>query len=325
MRYRIVATLGPASATPESWRGLMGAGASAFRLNTSHLTIDQLLGWLDRLEAFFVALGERVPVVLDLQGSKWRLGRFETFELFAGRSVRLVPVEETSESETIPVPHPDFFKAAQRSNGEIVLNDARSKLVIEDFLGDGIVARIAQGGWIEPRKGITCLDADFRAEGLGMGDREILSRTIGYSQVSYAISYVKDGAEMSAYRAWFPERAGLVAKLERGSALADALEIARFADELWLCRGDLGAELGLRQMAEAAHVFTGQIRDIFVPTLLAGQVLEHMTGHPAPTRAEVSALYDALLAGYAGVVLSDETAIGANPLEACRTAGLFLK
>ena len=90
-----------------------------------------------------------------------------------------------------------------------------------------------------------------------------------------------------------------------------------------MCRGDLGAELGLAGMAKAAHAFQDRVRDLALPALLAGQVLEHMTLHPAPTRSEVCALYDALDAGYRGVVLSDETAIGQYPIESCRQAALF--
>jgi pyruvate kinase len=103
----------------------------------------------------------------------------------------------------------------------------------------------------------------------------------------------------------------------------EALLVAASADELWLCRGDLGAELGLRAMAEAVQGFSGTIRALPIPTLLAGQVLEHMTGHPTPTRSEVCYLYEALLKGYNGFVLSDEAAIGRYPIESCRAAALF--
>jgi pyruvate kinase len=115
----------------------------------------------------------------------------------------------------------------------------------------------------------------------------------------------------------------LIAKLERPDAVARASAIARSADELWLCRGDLGAEMGLRDMARAAHELSKDVPSLSVPVMLAGQVLEHMTDHESPTRSEVCSLYDALHAGYCGVVLSDETAIGRFPVESCRAAALF--
>jgi pyruvate kinase len=129
--------------------------------------------------------------------------------------------------------------------------------------------------------------------------------------------------EMRRYRAHFGQETYLIAKVERQPAIDDARQIAAIADEIWLCRGDLGAELGLRSMAEAAWRFSNSIRDLPIPVLLAGQVLEHMTEHSTPTRSEVYTMYEALLKGYRGFVLSDEAAIGQYPIESCRAAALF--
>jgi pyruvate kinase len=112
---------------------------------------------------------------------------------------------------------------------------------------------------------------------------------------------------MAQYRARFGPTAYLIAKLERPAAVAEARPIAGIADELWLCRGDLGAEVGLPAMAAATAGFSRQVAALPIPALLAGQVLEHLTAQPTPTRSEVCHLYDALQAGYGGVVLSDET------------------
>jgi pyruvate kinase len=129
---------------------------------------------------------------------------------------------------------------------------------------------------------------------------------------------------MLRYRQDLGEEVHLVAKLERRPALEDAMQIAQSADCLWLCRGDLGAELGLREMAVAVREFNRTIPVLPVPAILAGQVLEHMTEHETPTRSEICYLHDALEAGYRGVVLSDETAIGRHPQAAVRTAGIFM-
>jgi pyruvate kinase len=115
----------------------------------------------------------------------------------------------------------------------------------------------------------------------------------------------------------------LIAKLERQTAIDEAPRIAESANELWVCRGDLGAELGLRSMAEAVRHFSNSIGDLPIPALMAGQVLDHMVDHPTPTRSEVCYLHDALQAGYRGFVLSDEAAIGRYPIESCRSAALF--
>ena len=322
MDYEIVATLGPGSQDSRTWKSMLSAGVTAFRLNTSHLSLPQLHTWLDRLIPFLSSLDTKPVLVLDLQGSKWRLGDFSPFKLIDGQRVELILAESSHSRNVLPVPHPDFFRAASLSSDEIVLNDARIHLRVEAAGKDSMNARIVQGGEISPRKGITFLSSQYRKEALSEKDHAIFEET-RHLEIHYAISYIKDAAEMSKYRQLLGASVFLIAKLERGPALDEAVKIAGYANELWLCRGDLGAELGIKTMAEKVFSFSSEIRNYPAPVLMAGQVLEHMTGQPAPTRSEVCYLYDALVGGYGGFVLSDETAIGYYPLEACRTAALF--
>jgi pyruvate kinase len=190
-----------------------------------------------------------------------------------------------------------------------------------------ITARVTRGGEISAGKGITLVGSGYRIEQLNPKDRRVVELGCSYPFVRYALSYVKDAAEMNNYRRLFNERWGddqyLIAKLERASSLEEAEEIARSADELWICRGDLGAEMGPAAMAEGLFRFFPRIRNIPKPVFLAGQVLEHMSAHPTPTRSEICCIYDSLQRGLKGFVLSDETALGAYPVEACRTAALF--
>jgi pyruvate kinase len=223
----------------------------------------------------------------------------------------------------LPVPHADFFQAASLSSDEIVLNDAKIKLVRESIGPELLHARVVTGGEISARKGITFAASNYRQEQLNDKDRAILDRTRHLPFIRYAISYIRDAMEMHKYRTRVGDATYLIAKLERQPAVDEALSIAMNADELWLCRGDLGAELGLRAMAETVKQFFTPISDLSIPVLLAGQVLEHMTEHPTPTRSEVCYLYEALLKGYRGFVLSDEAAIGHYPIESCRIAATF--
>ena len=327
--YRITATLGPASRDEAVWRAMLEAGVDAFRLNTSHSTLGECEAWLGRLEDFFLQSGlAPVPIVLDLQGSKWRLGQFPTRQLTIGERVTLM-LDAQGTAEALPVPHADFFQAAPNSSAELVLNDAKSRLKVLAWGSDFIQAQVIVGGEISSRKGITFSQSNYRKEALSFQDQAILQQTQSNPRVRYAISYIKDALELQHYRQAIGPQVFLAAKIERPEAVEDALKLAEDADELWLCRGDLGAELGLARMATAAHRFTRQVGAIKThlrqagDVILAGQVLEHMTRHPAPTRAEVCQLFDALEAGYGGFVLSDETAIGLNPVEACRVAGMF--
>ncbi len=323
MKYDIIATLGPVSREEEIWAAMASAGATAFRLNTSHLSLPELEIWLERLEHWQASRGERLPLALDLQGSKWRVGQFAAFELAAGQPVELVFGEASDRAGVLPVPHADFFKAAQVSSGELALNDAKIRLRVEQHAPDSIRARVLSGGQISAHKGITYTASEYRVEAISAKDQAIVEMARGILDLRFALSYVKDGPEMAKYRQRFGAGAYLAAKLERAPALADAAAIAGQADELWLCRGDLGAEVGLPAMAQAVARFNKQVRGWSKPVLMAGQVLEHMVAQPAPTRSEVCYLYDTLARGYSGFVLSDEAAIGSYPVEACRTAAMF--
>jgi pyruvate kinase len=317
---QIIATLGPACSNPEMWVAMLEAGATSFRLNTSHLSREDLQRWLERLDNFRSQWN--VTVVLDLQGSKWRLGQFEEREASAGEQVMLV-LGKHAQSGGIPVPHADFFLAITQSSGEVVLNDAKVRLQIEDSNAERAMARVVQGGPLAPRKGITLSQTDYRSERLSEKDQSIYRQTSGLDWARYALSYVKDGQEMAQYRWLLEDRGDLIAKLEREPALRDVAGIETQAGELWVCRGDLGAVLGLLGMAEAVHHLTQTLRERRVPVLMAGQVLEHMVISAAPTRSEVCYIFDSIRSGYSGMVLSDETAVGKFPVESCAAAAQF--
>jgi pyruvate kinase len=341
--YEIVATLGPATDTEEHWQSLLEAGATGFRLNTSHLTVEQLLRTLDRLDRFLAESGSGAGVragtgtrargdeaqdlflVLDLQGSKWRLGEIPERILYVDEQVRLVRGDRPGAGGSLPVPHDDFFTAAADSPGDVHLNDAQVRLEIVSRSDEEVTAVVRESGPVSARKGISLRGSTFRTEKLGEKDDRIVRATRGSSRIRYAFSYVRDGVEMSSFRKTAGGDNTVIGKIERASALEDSLAIARAADELWLCRGDLGAELGLVEMARGAHRFAKGIPRMPARCLLAGQVLDHMTGAPRPTRSEVCHMHDALLAGYTGFVLSDETAVGRFPLESCRAAAIFRK
>lgn len=328
LSYAVIATLGPSSREPRTWAAMLEAGATAFRLNTSHLLLDELAEWMERLELFLASCSPRPALSLDLQGSKWRVGHLPAADLHQNEVVEVILGSFTDQVGVLPVPHADFFRAVLFSDGEIVLNDAKVRLVVEESRPERVRARVIQGGPVAPHKGVTFANTAYRSEALSDKDRVIVERYARLVGVQIAISYVRDAAEMERYRRQVMELAGgqpahLIAKLERGPAVMDAAQIARHADELWVCRGDLGAEVGLITMAAEVHRLSAQVRDLLVPVIMAGQVLEHMTASPTPTRSEVCYLYDALALGYAGFVLSDEAAVGQYPVESCRAAAMF--
>jgi len=321
--YEIITTLGPASDVEDMWSSMLAVGTTAFRLNTSHLDLHQLWKWLERLTPFLQSRQPRPALVLDLQGSKWRLGQFAPLELVEGQTIELMLAPSSDRPDCLPVPHADFFQAAILSSPELRLNDAKIHLRVEAIAGEHLRVRVTRGGALSAQKGITYLASGFRSEALSEKDQEIIRQTKDLPGIRYAISYLRDATEMRRYRTRLGQQAYLIAKLERAPAMFEAEQIAAEANELWVCRGDLGAELGLPGMARAVYFLSGRVRGLNCPVMMAGQVLEHMTAVATPTRAEVCALHDTLAVGYGGFVLSDETAVGHSPLEACRAAAMF--
>jgi pyruvate kinase len=323
MDYDIIATLGPGSSDTAIWSAMLETGVTGFRLNTSHLTIKELEHWLERLQKRFPWGDFHVPVVLDLQGSKWRLGEISPVELNEGEYIDLVLSSDSQDAKSLPVPHLDFFSAARHSDHEIVVNDAKITLRVIDIESERIRAVVEQGGPISSRKGITYRSSDYRKESMNEKDRRVYELTNGVPGIRYAISYVKDSQEMDNYRQILGGSTYLIAKLERYPAIDQIEEMENLVDECWVCRGDLGSELGLVGMAERVYRISKKVGKIKVPVFLAGQILEHMTFYPHPTRSEVSHLYEILNDGYRGIVLSDETAIGNYVLNSCKVAALW--
>jgi len=347
MIYDIIATLGPATSAPADALHLFHSGANRFRLNTSHLSVEETVAWVEQLPSTSGGAGSMpgpTELVLDLQGSKWRLGVFEPRALAVGATVVLwdcsvsgvsgVPGSDAADPadlaratgpavHRLPVPHSDFFRAAALCRGRVRLNDGRVELQIERSDANALQCHVVSSGEIGPRKGISLPGSGFRREGLSDKDQEIVRRTSFIPQVAYALSYLRDAHELRILKHETTGTGRIIAKIERPEAVHDIAAIAQECDELWICRGDLGAELGLAAMARTVHELTAHLSSLTCPTVLAGQVLEHMTTHPEPTRSEICHLYDALTAGYSGIVLSDETAIGAHPAAACRAAAMF--
>ena len=308
---QLVVTIGPASGAlvPE----MAAAGATAFRLNASHLSPASLAR----------ALGDaaracpRTPLVVDLQGAKIRLGRFEPRALAEGELVRFA----LHAGGGIPLPHAELF-AQVRPGNTLSVDDGRVRLRIREVRDDGLTADALDAGVLQPRKGVNVEPHPVTLHHLTQADRDACEVAARCGVRAFAFSFMSTGAEAEWLRREVPGCA-VIGKIERAEAAGRLDEIARVVDAVWICRGDLGAQLGPARLARfVAAVAPARLGP---PVLMAGQVLEHLTGHPEPTRSEVCHLHDLLERGYAGIVLSDETAIGADPVRAVRTAATLLR
>lgn len=307
---QLVATLGPASLGLAA--DLASAGATAFRLNASHLD-------LDGLSAALSSIGQScpgAPVIVDLQGAKMRIGLPAAREVACGEVLTISPGGESD----IRAPHPELFAQA-RVGDTLGVDDGKVRFEVVGIGPERLEARAIDGGRLLPNKGLNVEQHPVRLEGLTRGDEAACRLAARASVPALAFSFMTDGAEADWVRAAAP-RSLVVGKVERAEAVSSLDTIAARVDAVWICRGDLGAQLGSGALARfVASVDPSRLP---VPVLMAGQVLEHLTRHAEPTRSEVCHLFDLVARGYAGIVLSDETATGRDPVHAVSTAAGLL-
>jgi pyruvate kinase len=308
--HQLIVTLGPASMSTIA--ALARAGATAFRLNASHLEPLELADALDRVRRAC----PDAPVVVDLQGAKMRVERREPRDVFEGETLALTE-EPGGDAQ---VPHAEFFR--QVGPGDTVsIDDGRLRLLVESVGAGSARVRALNAGRLVHRKGVNVEQHPVRLEELTWRDREACRIAAAHGVATLAYSFMTDGHEAAWVREQVPG-CTVVGKIERLEATTRLRELATCVGATWVCRGDLGVQLGLAGLAR----FVGSLDPASspVPVLMAGQVLEHLTGHPEPTRSEVCHLHDLLARGFAGIVLSDETAIGRDPVQATGLAADLL-
>ncbi|MCI0514011.1 pyruvate kinase [candidate division KSB1 bacterium] len=308
----IIVTLGPAVSAQIP--ALIQAGATGFRLNCSHLSQTDLVEWLEQISRYCPKNGQPLTTWLDLQGSKMRLGYLAQARRLESGAMVTFQNELQSHAQEIPLPHPEVFEVIH-PGARISIDDGRIQLQVESHRRDLIHARVLAPGEVQAYKGFVLSDTNFAPRAINARDQAIIEATRSYAWIGYAISYLQSPAELAEYQTLAANRP-LVAKIERHQAFAHLQEIARAAAQVWLCRGDLGAELPIYELYRYEKIFFQQLQLQPKPFLIAGQVLENMVRQPNPSRSEVAHLGFLMEQGFSGLVLSDETAIGKFPLEA---------
>ncbi len=309
----LIATLGPASLGLA--RELVAAGATGLRLNASHMTAAEVRQAVTTARA----AAPDVAIVVDLQGAKMRLGRFAERTLRPDE--RLIWTLSGAEPGSLALPHPELYLHA-RTGDTLSVDDDRLRFEVLAAGPERLEVRALTGGVLRPRKGVNVVEHPVMLLDLGPDDLSVLGALGPGADVAYALSFIKDGREIE----WVRRRlraCPVIAKVERAEAVRELAALAAASDALWICRGDLGAQLGAPALAR--FVAELEPRRLPRPVLMAGQVAEHLTAHREPTRSEVCHLFDLWRRGYQGFVLSDETAIGLDPVGAVRAIAELLR
>jgi pyruvate kinase len=316
-KTKILATVGPASSSPEQMKALFEAGADVFRINMSH-TSQEMLGALHgRLRALELDVKRPIGVLVDLQGPKIRLGTLPggRLNLAEGQRVKLVREASSNDPGILPIPHAEVFAALKQKHC-LLIDDGRIRLRTWSAQPDSAEAIVEIGGEVSDRKGVNLPDTLLPVSAMTDKDRGDLQAALNLGVDWIALSFVQRPDDVAELKKLVGGRAGVMAKIEKPKALQCLSEILDLADALMVARGDLGVELPLETVPGHQKAITRAARARGKPVVVATQMLESMIAAPAPTRAEVSDVATAVFDGADAVMLSAETASGAYPVQA---------
>jgi pyruvate kinase len=319
-KVKILATLGPASASAEMIEKLFIAGVDVFRINMSH-TSHELLGELHgRIRAVEKKCGRPIGILADLQGPKIRIGTFANKEtrIKAGDFFVFDTDKTPGDNIRVNLPHPEIFAAAKVGDS-LLLNDGRLRVEITTATPDRLTTRVIFGGELSDRKGVNLPDTVIPIPALTVKDRADLEAAANIGVDWIALSFVQRPEDVAEARKLVAGRAWVMAKIEKPSALGCLDDILKIADGLMVARGDLGVELPVEAVPAKQKQITRAARRYGKPVVVATQMLESMVTEPVPTRAEVSDVATAVYEGADAVMLSAESATGAWPVKAVET------
>ena len=316
-KVRILATLGPASNTPEMIRKLVGAGADAFRINMSHGSHADHLKLIEIIRGLEKELERPSTILADLQGPKLRVGRFEgdRTTLAHGQSFTFDRDTALGTDKRANLPHREIFEAVEAGT-RLLIDDGKLVLRVSSANSDRIETQVEVGGTISNNKGLNVPDVVLPLAALTDKDRADLSFALENHVDWVALSFVQRPEDVAEARRLIAGRAALLAKIEKPAAVDRLDGILELADAVMVARGDLGVELPPEEVPLLQKRIVESARRMGRPVVVATQMLESMITAPTPTRAEVSDVATAVFDGADAIMLSAESASGQYPCEA---------
>jgi pyruvate kinase len=316
-RAKIVATVGPASASPEMLKALFLAGVDTFRLNFSHGAQEDHAKVHAAIRALEKQIRRPIGILMDLQGPKIRVGTLREGKIAveSGETIRFVLRGTAGDRSSIPLPHPEIF-AAVAPGHDLLIDDGRVRVRVTGLGDDFIEAKVIVGGAISNHKGVNLPGTVLDLSPLTAKDRSDLEYGLRLGVDWVALSFVQKPSDVLEARGLIGDRAGLMAKIEKPAALERIDDIIQLSDAIMVARGDLGVEIPHEDVPGRQKELVRACRLAVKPVIVATQMLDSMVLAPTPTRAEVSDVATAIYDGADAVMLSAESATGRYPREA---------
>ena len=316
---KIVATLGPVSSDRETLTRIIAAGVDVVRMNFSHGTKEDHIQRTTLVRDVSRELGRTVGIMVDLQGPKIRIGKFETgkITLKKGEPFILDASCQLGSQERVGLDYKELPNDVRVAD-VLLLDDGRIVLDVADVRPPEIHTIVRHGGELSNNKGINRQGGGLTAPALTAKDMEDIKTAAGLKADFLAVSFPKSGADMYMARELMRAAGGhamLIAKIERAEAIRALQEIIDASDAIMVARGDLAVEVGDAAVPAMQKRMIRLARERNKLTITATQMMESMISSPLPTRAEVSDVANAVLDGTDAVMLSAETASGKYPVE----------
>lgn len=317
-RIKILATLGPASSSPDMIEKLHMLGADVFRINMSHATHEKAKETYEAIRRVEEKTGKPIGILVDLQGPKLRIGKFKDkkIKLENGDIFSFDNKNSEGTQERVYLPHPEIFSSVKEGDN-FLIDDGKLRFKILENTGDVIKAEVIVGGKLSDKKGVSLPDTLLPMGAMTDKDRTDLAYVVDNLDVDWiALSFVQRDEDIIECRRLAKGKAAIMAKIEKPSAVDDLADIIKAADGIMIARGDLGVELPLETVPALQKNMIRIARKAGKPVVVATQMLESMITSPVPTRAEVSDVATAVYEGADAVMLSAESAAGEFPCEA---------
>ncbi len=324
-RTKIVATIGPATSSPEMLKAIIEAGATTLRLNFSHGTHADHQRNIRLIRQTAFELNQPVAILQDLQGPKIRLGKFENGYIVVAKGDRFTltnrPIIGTEEISCVTY---DYLAEEVPVGAKILLDDGRVEMLVEEINRDkgDLHCRITVPGKLSNNKGVNFPGVYLSIKAMTDKDREDLMFGLDQGVDWVALSFVRNPLDMIEIKELISstgKQVPVIAKIEKHEAIEQMEAVLALCDGVMVARGDLGVELPAEDVPVLQKRLIATANRLGIPIITATQMLDSMVSNPRPTRAEVSDVANAILDGTDAVMLSNETAVGSYPVEAVAT------
>lgn len=320
-KTKILATLGPATASKEVLRKMMLAGADVFRINFSHADYDAVRERVEMIRELNEELGRNTGILADLQGPKLRVGVMEDgIEVAPGDRIAFKTGEKfVGNKEAVYMTYPEFPRDVKP--GERVLLDDGKLIfrVVETNGTDTVVAEVEQGGPLKSKKGVNLPNTNISLPALTPKDIEDAIFAISLQVDWLALSFVRHAQDIKDLQELITKHSEykipIISKIEKPEAITNIDEIVALSDGIMVARGDLGVEVPAEEVPLLQKQLVQKSKEARIPVVIATQMMETMMDSLTPTRAEVNDVGNSVMDGADAVMLSGETSVGQYPVE----------